>query len=432
MSTDLAQHIQSTPLIDTHEHLEREDAYLAPDKDVLCALFQNYVTADLVSAGASRDAVGRLVDASDPDIAGRFEDVRQAWSRCRHTGYGRAVTLIAERLLHIDEISADTLPAAQERFEALHRPGERLRMLKETANLDHVQVDDGRRACEPDESDFDFFLYDLSWLQMSDASFKPQELFEETGIEVKDLASLREAIAAVFAAHAPCAIAVKTQHSYTRTLRWQARSDSEAEEALIKKLAGDELDDAETLTLGDWCLVRGVEQAIEHRLPIKVHTGYYAGVNHMITDRIRAGHLCPLLIAYPEARFVLMHIAYPYEDEIVALAKHFPNVWIDMCWAWSIDPYSAERFVRKFVHAVPVNRLFVFGGDARLPTASVAYAIQTRAGLTAALQSQIDAGALTEHDAIDLAARFMQTNQREVFDLEGTRAAIREAAAALA
>ena len=36
-----------------------------------------------------------------------------------------------------------------------------------------------------------------------------------------------------------------------------------------------------------------------------------------------------------------MHIAYPYSDELVALAKHYPNVYVDMCWAWSIDPYSA-------------------------------------------------------------------------------------------
>ena len=35
-----------------------------------------------------------------------------------------------------------------------------------------------------------------------------------------------------------------------------------------------------------------------------------------------------------------MRIAYPYSDELVALAKHFPNAYVDLCWVWSIDPYS--------------------------------------------------------------------------------------------
>jgi uncharacterized protein len=48
------------------------------------------------------------------------------------------------------------------------------------------------------------------------------------------------------------------------------------------------------------------------------------------------GNLCPLLARYPDARFVLMHIAYPYSDELVSIAKHYPNVWVDLCWAWSV------------------------------------------------------------------------------------------------
>jgi hypothetical protein len=37
------------------------------------------------------------------------------------------------------------------------------------------------------------------------------------------------------------------------------------------------------------------------------------------------------------------------------MAKHYPNVWVDLCWAWSIDPYSSTEFVRRFLHAVPSN-----------------------------------------------------------------------------
>ena len=121
-----------------------------------------------------------------------------------------------------------------------------------------------------------------------------------------------------------------------------------------------------------------MELAIEHNLPFKLHTGYYAGNNRMPVDRIKAGNLCGLLAQYLDARFVLMHIAYPYSDELIALTKHYKNVWADLCWAWSINPYASSDFVRRFIHAAPINKLFVFGGDTRWPTSAAAYAFQTR------------------------------------------------------
>jgi predicted TIM-barrel fold metal-dependent hydrolase len=162
-------------------------------------------------------------------------------------------------------------------------------------------------------------------------------------------------------------------------------------------------------------------------LPFKLHTGYYAGHSRMPIERIRAGHLCELLARYPSTRFVLMHIAYPYNDELIALAKHYPNAYVDMCWSWSINPFVACDFVRRMIHAVPSNKLFAFGGDTFWPNAAVAYAVQARQWLTRALQGEVEDGLLTEREAIDLATRLMHANQQECFDIEGTRAAIRAA-----
>ena len=55
--TALAEHIQHTWLCDTHEHLRTERVYLEQGPDVLVDLFGNYVSADLISAGASQQAV---------------------------------------------------------------------------------------------------------------------------------------------------------------------------------------------------------------------------------------------------------------------------------------------------------------------------------------------------------------------------------------
>ncbi len=426
MATDLAGYIQNAPLADTHEHLKKETEWVENGPDILQDLFGNYVGADLHTAGASKASIKRLMDASDPDLAGRFEGIRDAWEATQFTGYGEAVRLIAEEVYGLPELTADGLSAAQEKLN-LHRiSGGRFNLLSKVANLDHVQVDDFCWECVPDSSGPEFFMYDLSWAGFCNGVIDPEAIARETGIEVVDLKSLRQGMEAIFDKYADCAIAVKAQHAYSRTLRWEERQEVDVSSALSDVLASKEtVSEGTRLCLGDWCWARGVELAIEHDLPFKLHTGYYAGNDRMPIDRIRSGNLSPLLARYLDARFVLMHIAYPYNDELMGIAKHYSNVWVDLCWAWSIDPFSSCDFVRRFLHTVPSNKLFAFGGDTGWPTSSVAYAIQARRWLTTALEAEVNEGHVTEPQAMKLASRLMHENQAACFDLDGTRSAIR-------
>jgi predicted TIM-barrel fold metal-dependent hydrolase len=425
MTTDLSLHIQETPLVDSHEHLRKEADYVEKGPDILQSLFQNYVSADLVVAGASTQAVETLLDANNPDLRARFLGVQRAWEAVRHTGYGEGVRLIAKLVYDIDELTPEAIEGAQAKHAQLRQPGERLRLLRDVARLDHVQTDDIVRPCLPDASGPDFFFYDISWVNFCNGKPDLEPLAKETGVEVKDLATLKEAMQKSFALNAAAAIAVKSQHAYQRTLKWRERDDDDAASALERYLRDPEhASEADNLCLGDWSLARGVELCIEYDLPLKIHTGYYAGHSRMPVDRIPAGHLAPLLARYPQARFVLMHIAYPYSDELVALAKHYPNVYADLCWAWSIDPYSSALFVRRIIHAAPANKLFAFGGDTIWPTASVAYAHQARQWLNRALQAEVDEGLLSEKEAIALASRFMSENQYACFHVAEKKQAL--------
>ncbi|HET6384502.1 MAG TPA: hypothetical protein VFJ58_13995 [Armatimonadota bacterium] len=69
------------------------------------------------------------------------------------------------------------------------------------------------------------------------------------------------------------------------------------------------------------------------------------------------------------------------------------------------------------------------GGDTSWPTSALAYAYQSRKGLTRALQQEVDEGDLTEREALDVAVRLMQGNARACFDIEGTRSELRRCAA---
>ena len=116
MATDLAHHIQDISLVDTHEHLQKENEWVENGPDILQDLFGNYVAADLHTAGASPEAMQRLLsinehysyanpstggtpelmNSSAGGIAARFEDIREAWEASQFTGYGEAVRLIAK------------------------------------------------------------------------------------------------------------------------------------------------------------------------------------------------------------------------------------------------------------------------------------------------------------------------------------------------
>ena len=373
MSSDLSEHIQRTVMVDSHEHLRPEDVWLREGPgDVLSDLFfVPYDGGDLVTAGAAVEDVERLADHTAGDVESRFAPVAEAWEAMQLTGFGEAVRLHAKLVYDIEQLTAPVMAAAQPRLEQLRQPGERLRLLRDDAGLDHVQVDNLCWACEPDESGPDFFLYDLNWRTFCNGGIELETPYQEigtwqgveqeTGIAVTDLKSLRDAMQATFSLHGHRAIAVKSLHAYDRTLLWQERCDGDAERALQAVLQSpDDADEADRLCLGDWCMARGIELAIQYDLPFKIHTGYLARNLPMRVHDLQPGHLCDLLIRYPQARFVLMHIAYPYDDELVAMVKHYPNVWVDLCWAWSCNPRVSAEFVRRFLHAAPVNKLFAW------------------------------------------------------------------------
>jgi predicted TIM-barrel fold metal-dependent hydrolase len=127
--------------------------------------------------------------------------------------------------------------------------------------------------------------------------------------------------------------------------------------------------------------------------------------------------LCPILNDFPNTQFVLMHICYPYQDELIALAKHYPNVYVDLCWAWIVNPAATTRFVKEFLMAVPANKLFTFGGDYTAVENVVGHAEIARHGLSLALNGLVNEGWLTEQEALALVDPLMRGNALNTFHI---------------
>lgn len=172
-----------------------------------------------------------------------------------------------------------------------------------------------------------------------------------------------------------------------------------------------------------------VRKATEHKLPVKLHTGYYAGQNYMPLGRLihNPGSACDLCRAAPETPFVFMHICYPYYEELISVAKQYTNAHIDMCWSWIINPVAAKDFLKKYLVTAPANKILTFGGDYIPVEPVLGHAIIARQGIALALTELVEEGWLSLSDAMELTDPIMHNNARRIFHLSEKTKALQNA-----
>jgi hypothetical protein len=420
----IAERIAQTPFVDTHEHLVEEASRTnwKPSRLLPCndwaLLFTHYLDSDLKVAGMAPRDYERFV-APDTPSSEKWRLLEPHWPAVKHTGYGRAVRLACEQLYGISELNAETIPRLAEAYTAAVKPGFYERILREVAGLESCQVN-SLEAVFMETAQPRLLLQDLSivafggysganWTWMTDAD----------GQRATDLAGYHRVIDHWFARYGPYAVAVKSQTAYSRRLDFEDVPAERAAEPFRKLLAREPVTDAERKAFDDHIFWYCVRRATERQLPVKLHTGYYAGQNTMPLGRVsqNPADASELLRRAPETTFVLMHIGYPYHDAMIALAKHYANAVLDLCWTWIINPVAAGRFVQDFLAAAPANKLLTFGGDYIPVEPVVGHAAIARQGLARALEELVSAGALSTAEALELAEPLMRGNARRIFRL---------------
>jgi len=432
--------IEQTPFVDTHEHLIEEEqrlrgetgARLFPCND-WAYLFSHYIDSDLISAGMP-PLDHRRFFAPETPIEEKYRLLAPWWERAKHTGYAQAIRHTLRGLYGETELTAASVYRIAEKYRDLVKPGFYSYVLRDKANVEHCQVNSLQRIFM-ESGQPDLLRQDLSIVALSTGLNRAQ-VATECGKTAETLEEWLEIIDWHFAVYGPRAVAVKNQSAYSRRLDYDPVTPEEAaplfarharaEDSSSRAVGGidyrqsaidDALSPAEVKTLQDFLLRYCVQKATEFGLPVKLHTGYYAGYGAMPLHRVRrnASDLCPLLRDFPDTRFVLMHIGYPYQDEFIALAKHYPNVSIDLCWAWIINPAAGVRFVKEFLMAAPANKLFTFGGD-YIPVEPVfGHSCIARRGLTQALIELVEDGWIAHEETPELIDRLMRGNAHETF-----------------
>ena len=426
--------IDSIPLLDTHEHLPPEAARLAQKVDFF-SWFPVYASSDLLSAGMPEAALARVRDPERP-LDERWAEFAPWWEHTCTTGYGRQLRMLARELFGVEEINARTVHTLSEKMRAANRPGWYTHVLRECAHIERSVLDpaEGLEATGFAEVDPTLFVpvcrvdrfitvWNLNELRA---------LEERTGLAIHSLDDLLAGMDVAFErAMAAGAVGLKLDEAYRRPLSYEKVPKAEAERifdrvaqyplALAPSFQPPSISWREARPLQDYLTHQAIRRAIEHHLPIQVHTGLQEGSGNYVVDA-NPLHLVSLLLEYREARFDLFHAGYPFVSESATLAKNFPNVCLDMCWVHIISPWVAQHALHEWLETVPANKILAFGGDSLFIEGVYAHARMARGNVARVLAEKVEVGYLDEDEAFSLAHKLLHDNAAHFFGLESTQA----------
>jgi len=412
----------NTVFIDTHEHLENESVRLLAGDTVgdkandWSYLLSHYFDSDFLVAGIPWENHQKFY-SPDLDPVEKWDLLKPWWPYLRYTAYGQNVRISLKELYGIENLNRDTVGILQERYQDLIKPGFYRKVLQEVSNIESCQVNRWPFL----ESEMPDLLMSDLWVNGFIENIE-DPYGDKAGIKVVELDDWHRVIDWWFEWYGPRSVAVKVSSAYSRNIDFAPTAKEKVAPFFRKKISGGELEPVEKKQLEDHLFWYVTGKATEAGLPVKIHTGYYAGAGYMPLNRVggNPGAACDLCRESPDTKFVFFHIAYPYYEDMLAVAKQYPNAIMDMCWAWIVNPLAAKDFLKKFILTAPLNKITCFGGD-YIPVELVpGHARIARQGIALALAELVDENWISLEEACWMTDPLMHGNARDLY-LSGER-----------
>ena len=415
---NILEYIQSLTVIDTHEHLPPNDLEMRPDGNILSVYFTAYLYEDLISAGLPLEDARAMLDPRIP-LMDNWKRVEPYWQMIRNTGYAREARLTIKLLYEMDDFHGDTLEELNRRFLEARRPGIYEEILHKRCKIETCLLDSDLNA---DRRYFrstvrmDPFIYPRN-LDMF------HEIERSVGFRISRFDDWLEACERYFEnAIQIGAVALKSNLAYERGLHYERSTYSEAEREFKDLLVPLRYPpwDHEYIRTGkkfqDYMMHYILGLAQRRGFPFQIHTGLQAGNGNLMRDA-DPSLLCNLFLEYPDVKFGVMHIGYPNYQTLAVQAKCFPNVYIDMSWAHIISPNASIAALNEYLDAVPVNKIFAFGGDHHHIDAVVGHLHMMQRNLAKAVAGKMQEHSLNLEEAKFVIKRLLYDNPKQVYQL---------------
>ena len=420
----IREHVDSLHIVDTHEHLPKNNADWAacaksPRWDILSEYLGHYMNSDLRSAGLPAAALEKAKRADTP-VEDRWAIVEPYWNAARHTGYARALDLAVRDLHGLPGLNRDTIAEANKKFKAsAEHPDWYAHVFKEKSKI-KTSILDCNLDCDPR---FFHTVFQLGNYYVPLSAHDMNCVEREYGQTIHRFEDWLDACAArIEYSLAKGAVAFKTAMAYARSLNIERPTRHEAELAFNDFFRAVKISAWHAKPLGtpralqDYMLHFIFSTLAKRGVPVQVHTGILEGSGNML------GGASPMLLnnlfmEYPNLTFDLFHMGYPWHQELSALAKMFPNVHIDMCWGHIISPVAAQRALVEWLDAVPANKICAFGGDYCFPDGVYGHQKMARHNVSVSLATKVADGVFDVDEAKRVANLLFVDNPARLFKL---------------
>lgn len=403
--------IDGIEIIDCHEHLSPEEDRTSKNLDVF-TLFSHYTKGDILRSGMKEEDYNCLFNKESP-VEIRWKKFSPFWKNIRYTSYCRAVLIALEKFYGFDDITEENCGLISQRIKEFNKPGIYKKILRDTCNIKTCltqcgRTDTGTELLTPVMP----MLYSLE---------KKEDLLHpvfEPDASIKTLDDYMEAMERyVVRVKKEGAVGLKmVSLPYSQTNRNEA-------ESIFQKISSGKMEIpvkkcpffSSPSPLHSYLIDYGINLAGKYDMVVAVHTGYWGDFRDL-----HPLHIIPLLIKYPDVRFDVYHLGYPWVRETLMLGKGFSNVWLNFCWTHIISQRFAMDAVDEAIDLVPVNKILAFGGDYLHTALEKVYGHLTMAkeDIARVLAKRMEDGRLKEEQAEYIIKRWFRDNPVELYNLK--------------
>lgn len=421
MKNRIYDFIKGIKVIDTHEHLWDESYRLEHPGD-WTSLFFHYGTTVLETAGLTLEEKNELF--ADTTLHERkWQIFSKYFPYAKNTAYIKSVLIAIKDIYGIDTVDSDSMKELTRLMRGFVKTGFHRRVLRELSNIDYCMVNcfdadsDGNRYPARTWGDTELLRPDIyadSFIYPSDVPLV-QKL---TGIDCSTLSGWLKAVDKYFENYSAKACSIKIALGYRGHLDFRRGVSFDIAEKLYNERLASKKDDYDYYRpLVDYMFYYIMEKAREYHLPLKFHTGIYAGADNAHLERIKdnVGHLSRIAMENSDVKFVAMHIAYPFHDQLVMALKSMKNLYADMSWAWIVDTAAAADFLRKALTSAPVNKITGFGGDYSLVENTYGHLELARKALAGVLADMTEEGYIGYDEACFIAEHLLRGSAEKLY-----------------
>ena len=417
MNIEILDYINNLEIFDTHEHLVPFEAQ-REHNDVISEFLTHYFSVDLVTSGLPLIQLDK-VRSNEISVIEKWKCIEKYWEQSKFTGYGQAIALVARDIYGIDQINRDSIEDLNTRYLETFNQKHYHKIIKEKSKIKIAILDRfGERECDKD------YFITANFVRPMIYPNNYQDIVnleKEAGISISTLDDYLLACEKRIDNFLMCSKILKCSLAYSRSLDFARTEKYVAVKGFNKIINNKHTDNISgtfecDIDFSNYMFHYIISLAQERGMIMQIHTGIQEGHGNILSNS-HPGLLNRIFMNYPDMKFDIFHIGYPYQSELGVMCKMFKNVYIDMCWAHIVSPVASRNILSEWLEFLPYNKINGFGGDYCFIDGVYGHQYIARRNIAEVLSEKVERGLFSVSEACEIGKAILYDNPVEFFGI---------------